>query len=178
VPRKGQDVLIQAWPEVVARVPSARLLLVGGGPSAKRLRRLAARAGPAGERIHLTGAVPWAALPAHYAAGDVFAMPCRTRWGGLDLEALGVVFLEAAATGLPVVAGDSGGAPETVAPGVTGSVVDGRDRAQVAGAVADLLGDRELARAWGAAGRARVEAEFAWPAVAERFAALLDQAAG
>jgi phosphatidylinositol alpha-1,6-mannosyltransferase len=177
VPRKGQDALIQAWPQVLATVPSARLLLVGGGPYERRLRRLAGRAGPAAERIHFTGPVPWAALPAHYAAGDVFAMPCRTRWGGLDLEALGVVFLEAAAAGLPVVAGDSGGAPETVQPGATGLVVDGRSRAQVAGAVAGLLADPERARAWGAAGRRRVEAEFAWSAVARRFAALLERAA-
>src|SRR6266498_841200 len=104
VPRKGQDVLIRAWPSVVAQVPDARLLLVGGGSYERRLRRLAA-ASPAADRITLTGEVPWADLPAHYAAGDAFAMPCRTRWLGLDLEALGVVFLEAAATGLPVVAG-------------------------------------------------------------------------
>ncbi|HEX3201773.1 MAG TPA: glycosyltransferase family 4 protein, partial [Actinomycetes bacterium] len=116
VPRKGQDRLIQAWPLVVARVPEARLLLVGGGPYERRLRRLAA-ASPVADRIHLAGEVAWEDLPAHYAAGDVFAMPCRTRWLGLDLEALGVVFLEAAATGLPVVAGRSGGAPETVVEG-------------------------------------------------------------
>ena len=125
MPRKGQDRLIQAWPEVVAKVPEARLLLVGGGPYARRLGRLAA-ASPVAGRIHLAGEVAWEELPAHYAAGDVFAMPCRTRWLGLDLEALGVVFLEAAATGLPVVAGRSGGAPETVVEGETGTVVDGR----------------------------------------------------
>ena len=95
---------------MVARVPAARLLLVGGGPYERRLRKLA-QASPVADRIHLAGEVAWEDLPAHYAAGDVFAMPCRTRWLGLDLEALGVVFLEAAATGLPVVAGRSGGAP-------------------------------------------------------------------
>jgi len=177
VPRKGQDVLIGAWPLVLAKVPSARLLIVGGGPYDKRLRELAGRTGPTGGRVHFTGAVPWEALPAHYAAGDVFAMPCRTRWGGLDLEALGVVFLEAAATGLPVVAGDSGGAPETVEHGATGLVVDGRSRAEVADAVAGLLADPERARAWGEAGRRRIEAEFSWTAVARRFAGLLDRAA-
>jgi phosphatidyl-myo-inositol dimannoside synthase len=177
VPRKGQDRLIQAWPEVVARVPEARLLIVGGGPYERRLRRLAA-ASPAAGRIHLTGEVPWAALPAHYAAGDVFAMPCRTRWLGLDLEALGVVFLEAAAAGLPAVAGRSGGAPETVAEGVTGTVVDGRRPGPVGRAVAGLLADPERARAMGAAGRRRVEAEFAWEAVVARLEKLLDEAAG
>jgi len=176
VPRKGQDRLIQAWPEVVARVPEARLLLVGGGPSARRLRRLAA-ASPVADRIHLAGEVAWEDLPAHYAAGDVFAMPCRTRWLGLDLEALGVVFLEAAATGLPVVAGRSGGAPETVVEGETGTVVDGRRPGPVAAAVAGLLADPARARALGAAGRRRVEAEFAWKAVVARLEQLLAEAA-
>jgi phosphatidylinositol alpha-1,6-mannosyltransferase len=177
VPRKGQDVLIRAWPSVLARVPAARLLLVGGGSYERRLRRLAA-ASPAADRIVLTGEVPWADLPAHYAAGDVFAMPCRTRWLGLDLEALGVVFLEAAATGLPVVAGRSGGAPETVEAGVTGLVVDGRKAGEVGAAVAGLLADPARARAMGATGRRMVEAEFAWPAVAARLEKLLAEAVG
>jgi phosphatidylinositol alpha-1,6-mannosyltransferase len=176
VPRKGQDVLIDAWPQVVAAVPAARLLLVGGGPLEDKLRKKAA-ASPVADRITITGGVAWAELPSHYAAGDVFAMPCRTRWAGLDLEALGVVFLEAAATGLPVVAGDSGGAPETVAEGETGTVVNGRDRDAVGRAVAALLGDPARAKAMGAAGRRRVEAEFAWEAIAARFAALLERAA-
>jgi phosphatidylinositol alpha-1,6-mannosyltransferase len=177
VPRKGQDVLIRAWPSVVAQLPEARLLLVGGGSYERRLRRLAA-ASPAADRIVLTGEVPWGDLPAHYAAGDVFAMPCRTRWLGLDLEALGVVFLEAAATGLPVVAGRSGGAPETVEQGATGLVVDGRKADQVGPAVAGLLADPARAGAMGAAGRRRVEAEFAWPSVAARFEKLLAEAVG
>jgi phosphatidyl-myo-inositol dimannoside synthase len=177
VPRKGQDVLIRAWPSVLARVPDARLLLVGGGTYERRLRRLAATS-PAADRIVLAGEVPWADLPAHYAAGDVFAMPCRTRWLGLDLEALGVVFLEAAATGLPVVAGRSGGAPETVEAGVTGLLVDGRNAGEVGRAVAGLLADPARARAMGAAGRRMVEAEFAWPSVAARFEKLLAEAVG
>jgi phosphatidyl-myo-inositol dimannoside synthase len=176
VPRKGQDRLIQAWPQVVARVPGARLLLVGGGPYERRLRRLAA-ASPAADRIHLTGEVAWEELPAHYAAGDVFAMPCRTRWLGLDLEALGVVFLEAAAAGLPVVAGDSGGAPETVVEGITGTVVDGRRPGPVGQAVAELLANPERAAAMGAVGRRRVEAEFSWAAVVDRLEKLLAEAA-
>ncbi len=176
VPRKGQDRLIQAWPAVVARVPDARLLLVGGGPSERRLRRMAA-ASPVGDRIHLTGAVPWEELAAHYAAGDVFAMPCRTRWFGLDLEALGAVFLEAAAAGLPVVAGRSGGAPETVVEGETGTVVDGRRAGPVGQAVAELLADLPRARAMGAAGRRFVEAHYAWDAVVARLEKLLVEAA-
>ena len=177
VPRKGQDRLIQGWPAVVARVPAARLLLVGGGPYGRRLRRLAA-ASPAAGRIHFAGEVAWAELPAHFAAGDVFAMPCRTRWLGLDLEALGAVFLEAAASGLPVVAGRSGGAPETVVEGETGLVVDGRRPGPVAAAVAGLLADPARARAMGAAGRRRMEAEFSWDAVVARFRKLLAEVAG
>ncbi|HEX9343792.1 MAG TPA: glycosyltransferase family 4 protein [Actinomycetota bacterium] len=176
VPRKGQDRLIQAWPAVAARVPDARLLLVGGGPDERRLRRLAA-ASPASDRIHLTGEVSWEELPAHYATGDVFAMPCRTRWLGLDLEALGAVFLEAAAAGLPVVAGRSGGAPETVVEGETGIVVDGRRAEPVGQAVAELLADPPRASAMGEAGRRFVEARYAWDAVVARFEKLLVEAA-
>jgi phosphatidyl-myo-inositol dimannoside synthase len=176
VPRKGQDKLIQAWPGVVARVPAARLLIVGPGPYRRKLDKLAA-ASPVADRIHFTGEVRWDELPEHYAAGDVFAMPCRTRWLGMDLEALGVVFLEAAAAGLPVVAGRSGGAPETVVEGGTGTVVDGRRAAAVGDAVAGLLADLPRARAMGEAGRRRVEAEFSWEAVGARLEKLLAEAA-
>jgi len=176
VPRKGQDRLIRAWASVAARVPDARLLVVGGGPYARRLSKLAA-ASPVADQIVFTGEVPWAELPAHYAAGDVYAMPCRTRWLGLDLEALGVVFLEAAATGLPVVAGRSGGAPETVEHGVTGLVVDGRRPEPVGRAVAELLADPGRARAMGEAGRRRAEAEFSWEAVVAQLEKLLGRAA-
>jgi phosphatidyl-myo-inositol dimannoside synthase len=100
-------------------------------------------------------------------------MPCRTRWLGMDVEALGVVFLEAAATGLPVVAGRSGGAPETVVEGVTGTVVDGRRPGPVADAVAGLLADPARARAMGAAGRRQVEDELSWAAVVARLQQLL-----
>ena len=100
-----------------------------------------------------TGSVPWAELPAHYAAGDVFAMPCRTRSRGLDVEGLGIVYLEASATGLPVVAGDSGGAPDAVREGETGYVVGGRDVAAIADRLADAADrPRPGAPAMGAAG--------------------------
>jgi phosphatidylinositol alpha-1,6-mannosyltransferase len=174
--RKGQDKLIQAWPGVVTRVPAARLLIVGPGPYRRKLDKLAATS-PVADRIHFTGEVRWDELPEHYAAGDVFAMPCRTRWLGMDLEALGVVFLEASAAGLPVVAGRSGGAPETVVEGETGTVVDGRRAAAVGDAVAGLLADLPRARAMGEAGRRRVEAEFSWEAVGARLEKLLAEAA-
>ncbi len=143
VPRKGQDTLIRALPGILRRVPDAVLLIVGGGPYEKDLRRLAAETGVAGS-VRFTGAVPWAELPAHYGAGDVFAMPCRTRRGGLDVEGLGIVYLEASATGLPVVAGDSGGAPDAVLDGETGWVVRGESPEETADRVATLLLDPEL----------------------------------
>ncbi|MBO4275434.1 glycosyltransferase family 4 protein [Microbispora triticiradicis] len=172
VPRKGQDVLLRAWPHVLRRVPGAVLLLVGGGPSRRSLERAVAGAGPRGSVV-ITGSVPWADLPAHYDAGDVFAMPCRSRFGGLDAEGLGIVYLEASATGLPVVAGSSGGAPDAVLHGETGLVVDGRSHTAVAGAVCDLLTDPARARAMGERGRAWIEEEWGWERVAARFAALL-----
>ncbi|MQA16379.1 MAG: glycosyltransferase [Pseudonocardiaceae bacterium] len=173
VPRKGQDVLVRALPQIRRSVPGAVLLLVGGGPYRDALRRLAARCGVAGAVVH-AGAVAWRDLPAHYAAGDVFAMPCRTRGGGLDVEGLGIVFLEAAATGLPVVAGDSGGAPETVRAGRTGFVVDGREVAAVARGVAALLADPDRAALMGAAGRAWMQQDWDWARRAERMAGWLD----
>jgi phosphatidylinositol alpha-1,6-mannosyltransferase len=172
VPRKGQDSLIRAMPEIRRRVPEAALLLVGKGPYLAELQRLAERTGVAGDVV-FTGGVPYAELPAHFAAGDVFAMPCRTRRFGMDVEGLGIVFLEASATGLAVVAGDSGGAPDAVLDGETGRVVDGRDVAQVAAHVAELLEDAPLAARYGAAGRAWVERSWRWDAIADRLADLL-----
>ncbi len=172
VPRKGQDVLIQALPAVQAAVPGAALLLVGGGPDAARLHRLAAEHGVADDVV-LTGSVPWEELPAHYDAGDVFAMPCRTRRAGLEVEGLGIVFLEASATGLPVVAGRSGGSPDAVLDGSTGVVVDGTSVAAVAAEVGALLADRDRAAAMGAAGRDWVEREWRWDVLAGRLRGLL-----
>ncbi|WFE31359.1 glycosyltransferase family 4 protein [Micromonospora sp. WMMD975] len=172
VPRKGQDTLIRAFPEIRRRVPDAALLVVGGGPYRAALAKLARQTGVERDVV-FTGSVPAADLPAHYAAGDVYAMPCRTRNRGLDVEGLGIVYLEASATGLPVVAGDSGGAPDAVREGETGYVVPGRDVAQLTDRVATLLADRDLARQFGAAGRAWVEREWRWETQAERMAALL-----
>ncbi|MFP5020594.1 glycosyltransferase family 4 protein [Pseudonocardia phyllosphaerae] len=172
VPRKGQDTLVAALPRIRERVPGARLLLVGGGPYRDRLQRLARRAGVA-DAVVVTGGVPDGELAAHHAAGDVFALPCRTHLRGLDVEGLGIALLEAAASGLPVVAGDSGGAPETVEDGVTGHVVDGRDVEAVAGRVAGLLADPARAQAMGRAGRARVQRIWGGPRSAERLRAFL-----
>jgi phosphatidylinositol alpha-1,6-mannosyltransferase len=173
--RKGQDVLIRAMRDVLRRVPDAVLLIVGGGPREASLRRLA-EAAP-NRSVVFAGEVPETDLPRYYALGDVFAMPCRTRLAGMEVEGWGNVFLEAAACGRPVVVGDSGGARETVVHGETGLLVDGRDAAAVADAVASLLEDPAYARRLGKAGRARVEAEHTWAGAAERLAGWLREAA-
>nr|WP_202558069.1 glycosyltransferase family 4 protein [Streptomyces sp. SID5789] len=172
VPRKGQDTLIRAMPRILAAEPDAVLLIVGGGPYEKDLRRLAEDTGVAAS-VHFTGAVPWSELPAHYGAGDVFAMPCRTRRGGLDVEGLGIVYLEASATGLPVVAGDSGGAPDAVLDGETGWVVRGDSHDDTADRVITLLADPELRHRMGERGRAWVEEKWRWDLLAEHLKALL-----
>lgn len=177
VRRKGQDRLLEAWPVVLARCPDAWLVVVGGGPIEGHLRDQAARLGPHAQVV-LTGEVPWDDLPAAYAAGDVFAMPCRTRLFGTDVEGLGIVFLEASATGRPVVAGDSGGAPETVLDGETGTVVDGRRPAAIADALVRWLDDPEGRAAAGRRGRAWVEQEWSWDAIAARFRRVLCEVTG
>jgi len=172
VPRKGQDLLVDALPLVHRAVPDAALLLVGGGRYEAALRTRAERAGVARDVV-ITGGVPFPELPAHYAAGDVFAMPCRTRRGGLDIEGLGIVYLEASAIGLPVVAGNSGGAPDAVRDGETGYVVDGRDPAALAARLVELLRDPDLRARMGAAGRAWVETDWPWDVLAGRLGAFL-----
>ncbi|MEU0250633.1 glycosyltransferase family 4 protein [Streptomyces sp. NPDC006235] len=172
VRRKGQDTLIQAMPRILAAEPDTVLLIVGGGPYEKDLRRLAHDTGVAAS-VRFTGPVPWSELPAHYGAGDVFAMPCRTRRGGLDVEGLGIVYLEASATGLPVVAGDSGGAPDAVLDGETGWVVRGGSPSEAADRITTLLGDAELRRRMGERGREWVEEKWRWDLLAEHLKKLL-----
>src|SRR5207253_7798950 len=142
------------------------------GPDADRLRRLA-RDHAMTDHVVFTGGVDYAELPAYFAAGTVFAMPCRTRRLGMDVEGLGIVFLEASATGLPVIAGDSGGAPDAVQDGVTGVVIDGRVTEQVVAAVSELLNDSRLSTAMGTAGRGWVEQSWQWDSIAERLAEML-----
>lgn len=172
VPRKGQDTLIKALPVVRQAVPDAALLVVGGGPYRGTLERLAREHGVA-DHVVITGAVPWEQLPAHYDAGDVFAMPCRTRRAGLEVEGLGIVFLEASACGLPVVVGDSGGSPDALLDGETGALVDGRDVHRVADAVASYLADPGRAQAVGRTGRRWVEDRWRWDVLADRLHAVL-----
>ncbi|WP_067782819.1 glycosyltransferase family 4 protein [Actinomyces vulturis] len=173
VPRKGQDALIEAWPRVVEQISDARLVIVGWGAYAKHLAMLK-RKSPVRDHIILTGPVDYDQLPAHVAMADVFAMPCRTRWGGLDLEGLGIVFLEASACEIPVIAGDSGGAPETVIEGETGLVVNGRDEDQLVDALVTLLGDPQKAARMGIAGRKLMEEQWTWPHLVERLVDAID----
>ena len=174
VARKGQDVLIRAMPRIRRDVPDASLLIVGGGPDRDRLVRLAADA--PNRSVVFAGQVSEGDLPRYYRAGDVFAMPCRSRLGGLEVEGWGNVFLEAAACARPVVVGDSGGARESLAPGETGLLVNGSDVAEVAGAVGSLLADPERANAMGRAGRERVVRAFGWSRAAEQLAGWLREA--
>jgi phosphatidylinositol alpha-1,6-mannosyltransferase len=167
MPRKGQDVLVRALPVIHQAVPDAALLLVGGGPLRGDLERAVDRGGLR-SHVVFTGSVAAEALTAYYGAGDVFAMPCRTRLGGLDVEGLGIVYLEAAACGLPVVAGRSGGAPDAVRDGETGTIVDGASVEQVAAAVVGLLTQPEAAAAMGECGRAWVSDEWSWDRSVER----------
>jgi phosphatidylinositol alpha-1,6-mannosyltransferase len=172
VARKGQDALIRVLPAVRAAVADAALLLVGHGPYRDTLARLAAERGVA-EHVIFAGGVPHAELALHYAAGDVFAMPCRTRRAGMDVEGLGIVYLEASAVGLPVIAGDSGGAPDAVRDGSTGYVVGGHDDTALAQRLITLLGDPPLRARMGAAGRAWVERDWQWDVLAARLTGYL-----
>jgi phosphatidyl-myo-inositol dimannoside synthase len=172
VPRKGQDTLVRAWPAVRREIGDATLLLVGNGPYRTKLEQLAERLGVT-KAVLFTGSVSQAELPAYFGAGDVFAMPCRTRRAGLDVEGLGIVYLEASATGLPVIVGDSGGAPDAVLDGETGYVVPGGDPASVARRVIELLADPAKARAMGENGKAWVNREWRRELGAARLETLL-----
>ena len=175
VQRKGQDVLIEAWPAVLRAVPEAHLLIAGSGPLEPALRRRVTKLG-LNSSVTFTGDVASADLPAFHAAADVFVMPCRTRLLGLDVEGLGIVYLEAQAAGTPVIAGRSGGAPEAVLDGETGLVVDGRDIGEVGAAVKKLLADPQRRAVMGQAGRSFVTEHYAWNVITRRFEELLGDA--
>ena len=173
VARKGQDQIIKALPAVRKRVPDATALIVGGGPMRKKLEAQA-RALGLSDAVVFTGEVAEQDLPAHYAAGDVFAMPCRNRYAGLEVEGLGLVYLEAQACARPAITGDSGGAPEAVVPEETGLVVPGAAAGPLAQGIARLLGDPATARAMGEAGRRFVEREHRWADVVARYRTMLE----
>jgi len=172
VPRKGMDVLIRAMARLGPR--RATLLIAGAGRDRHRLEEWSVASGA---RVRLLGPVADDDLPLLYGAADVFALPCRSRWGGLEQEGFGIVFLEAAAAGVPQVAGRSGGAAEAVGDGESGLVVDPRSVRAVAEAISGLLEDPERRRELGAAARRRVVERFSYDRLAHLLAGALGTAA-
>ena len=174
VPRKGMDTLIRSAARLGRTEPDLVVAIAGSGRDRRRLEGLVASTGAP---VRLLGRVPEELLPGLYGAGDVFAMLCRSRWGGLEQEGFGIVFLEAAAAGVPQVAGESGGAAEAVAHERTGLVMGRPDAVeQVARTLSDLLGDRERRAEMGREARRRAEAEFSYDVLARRLRAGIDDA--
>ena len=161
VHRKGQDRLVEAMSRIVAELPDAILVFIGEGPHRKELDRLVAKHN-LDKNVRFIGRIQYFDLPRYIALGDIFAMPSRSRLFGLEVEGLGIVYLEASACGLPVVGGSSGGAPDAVKDGVTGFVVDGNDIDQIAERIIHLLRDEELRRKMGKAGRDWAIEEWRW----------------
>lgn len=174
VPRKGMDTLIRAAARLRDRVPDVVVAIAGSGRDRARLEGLIASTGAP---VRLLGRVPDEVLPGLYGAGDVFSMSCRNRWGGLEQEGFGIVFVEAAAAGVPAVAGESGGSAEAVVHGETGLVVPRPDASdQVADALAELLDDETRRREMGRRARQRAEIEFSYDVLAARLRSGIDDA--
>ena len=174
VHRKGQDHLIESMPQILESVPDAHLLMVGKGPYLEHLAKLVAL-NKLENHVSFIGRIQYAELPRFICAGDIFAMPSRSRFAGLEVEGLGIVYLEASSCGLPVIAGSSGGAPDAVIDGVTGFVVDGTDNQQIAKAAIELLNNPEKAKAMGMAGRQWIIDNWRWEIWSARFNELLRQ---
>jgi len=172
VHRKGQDRLIQAMPSILRTIPTATLLFVGEGPYKAELEKLVAKY-QLSQSVQFIGRLKYPELPLHIRLGDVFAMPSRSRFFGLEVEGLGIVYLEASACGLPVIAGKSGGAPDAVIESETGLLVDGTNVSEIAAAAIELLSDPERAKGMGANGRAWVEKEWGWKLWGSKFIELL-----
>ena len=173
VHRKGQDHLIQAMPEILKSVPDAHILMVGQGPYLSHLKKLVAR-NKLDDHVSFIGRIQYNQLPQYICAGDIFAMPSRSRFFGLEVEGLGIVYLEASACGLPVIAGSSGGAPDAVVNGVTGFVVDGENDQEIASVAINLLKDIDGAKAMGQAGRGWIIENWRWEIWSKRFNQLLE----
>lgn len=170
VPRKGQDQLIKALPEVLKEIPSAHLLFIGTGDFQRKLEKLVGKRSLYGH-VSFAGRVFYEDLEKYICVGDIFAMPSRSRLAGLEVEGLGIVYLEASACGLPVLVGDSGGAPDAVLPGKTGLVVNGLDTAAIAKGLIKLLkSDRKM---MGRAGREWAVANWDWDIWAVKFVELV-----
>ncbi len=172
VHRKGQDVLIEAMPSIIKEVPEAHILMIGEGPYRSYLETRVKTLGLQ-ERVTFIGRIQYAELPRYICAGEVFVMPSRSRLAGLEVEGLGIVYLEASACGLPVIAGNSGGAPDAVLAGKTGLVVEGTKTEAVSSAVIELLLDPKRSQAMGLTGREWIIKEWRWDIWSSRFAELL-----
>ncbi|MGH9045798.1 MAG: glycosyltransferase family 4 protein, partial [Acidimicrobiales bacterium] len=176
VPRKGMDTLIAAAASLRRAHPDLLVAIAGGGRDERRLRRIAGRSDAP---VRMLGRISEEEKAAFLGASDVFVMACRNRWGGLEQEGFGIVFLEAAASGIPQVAGDSGGAAEAVIDGQTGLVVrNPKDPAELVAALTGLLADESLRAGMGSAARERVEACFDYGILAPRLAEALAQVGG
>ncbi|MBV1894179.1 MAG: glycosyltransferase family 4 protein [Ilumatobacteraceae bacterium] len=166
VPRKGFDTAIRAVARLRRSRPNLLLVIAGAGREADRLQRLAEELDAP---VRFLGRVPNADLPLLYGSADIFTMLCRSRWGGLEQEGFGIVFLEAAACGVPQVAGDSGGAAEAVADGETGIVIRDPENVQsVVDAFTTLLNDDELRQQMAERSRQRVMDDFSYQVLSER----------
>ena len=174
VHRKGQDKLIQAMPEILKTVPNAHLLLVGDGPYRAHLQKLVER-NKIEESVTFEGRVQFRDLPMYMCAGDIFAMPSRSRLMGLEVEGLGSAYLEASACGLPILAGDSGGVPDAVIHNKTGLVVNGRDEKLIAAAAIALLTNLDSAREMGKVGREWILENWRWEKWSKDFEDLLNK---
>ena len=172
VHRKGQDKLIAALPAIKIAVPNVHLVLVGVGPHQDYLQKLAFKLNVS-DCVTFIGRINYAELPKYIGLGDIFAMPSRSRFFGLEVEGLGIVYLEASACGLPVVGGKSGGAPDAVLVGETGVVVDGTKPSEIADACIELLSNPELCALMGANGRTWIIENWRWEIWATKYAALL-----
>ena len=173
VHRKGQDTLVEALPAILSSVPDAHLIFVGEGPYKDYLVKRASEL-KVTQAITFIGRIQYAQLPRYICVGDIFAMPSRSRLAGLEVEGLGIVYLEASACGLAVIGGKSGGAPDAVLEGETGFAVDGTSPQEVASAAIKLLNDPALAQQMGARGRKWIIEEWRWEIWSQRFAALLN----
>jgi phosphatidylinositol alpha-1,6-mannosyltransferase len=172
VHRKGQDFLIDSLPIIAQKVPNVHLLLVGEGPYRAELEKRSKTLGVR-DQITFIGRIQNAELPEYICAGDIFAMPSRSRLAGLEVEGLGIVYLEASACGLPVIGGTSGGAPDAVLEGETGFSVDGTSATAIAEAAIRLLGDAQFSAKLGAQGRQWIIEKWRWEIWAEKFQTLL-----
>jgi phosphatidylinositol alpha-1,6-mannosyltransferase len=174
VHRKGQDYLIEAMPKILEQVPQAHLLLVGEGPYREHLEELAKKH-KIESSLTFIGRIQYKELPTYICVGDIFAMPSRSRLLGLEVEGLGIVYLEASSCGLPVLAGNSGGAPDAVIQNKTGLVVSGTDTQEITNAAVELLMNVDSSKKMGLLGRQWIIEKWRWEIWSEEFEELLNK---